>query len=124
MAPSKTSQLTEHALSAKLKRTLDKMPGVFAFKIHGGQYQRAGLPDWCVLFRGRIIRHVAGSTRYIAVSRTLFVELKSPKGRGKLTELQTATHKKIEGVGHDVIVVTSVDEVLAAMKERGYDSEL
>lgn len=121
-ATKKTSQLTEHALSKKLKARLDKMPGVFAFKIHGGQYQRAGLPDWCILFSQVTRLRFDGPT--IQVPRTLFVELKSPKGRGKLTDLQSMTHLKINKIGHKVIVAKSVDEVIEAMEQMGHETNL
>lgn len=116
MARSKTNQMTEHALSAKLRKKLNTMPGVFAFKIHGGSMQAAGLPDWCILF-----------SKYTGdwhTAVTMFVELKSPRGSGMLTKLQSTTHKKMDNAGHPVIVATSVEQVVEQMKVSGYDPEL
>lgn len=124
MTERKKATLTEHALSRKLKARLDKMPGVFAFKIHGGQYQKAGLPDWCITFVGLYGNRLEPRGSDFRSGKTLFVELKSPKGNGKLTELQEATHKRLVASGGEVVVATSVDQVIQSMENMGYGAKL
>jgi Holliday junction resolvase len=54
----------------------------------------AGLPDRLVLLPG---------------GRTLLVELKAPGG--KLRPVQAAMHERLFALGHEVVVLSSVEEV-------------
>lgn len=76
---------------------LRTVPRCFAFKVHGGMYGTAGIPD--------IIACVDG--RYFAF------EVKTPAGRA--TALQDATIRKILAAGGTALVVRSVDEVRTAI---------
>ena len=72
---------------------LRTVPHCFVFKVHGGMYGTAGIPD--------IIACVDG--RYFAF------EVKTATGRA--TALQEATIRKILAAGGTALVVRSVDEV-------------
>jgi Holliday junction resolvase len=76
---------------------LRTVPRCFAFKVHGGMYGTAGIPD--------IIACVDG--RYFAF------EVKTAAGRA--TALQEATIRKILAAGGTALVVRSVDEVRTAI---------
>lgn len=76
---------------------LRTVPHCFAFKVHGGMYGTAGIPD--------IIACVDG--RYFAF------EVKAPAGR--TTALQDAAIRKILAAGGTALVVRSVDEVRTAI---------
>ncbi len=67
--------------------------GAFVEKVHGSGYQRRGLPDLIVCYRGR----------YIAF------EVKA--GAGKTTPLQDLALGEIMAAGGQAHVVRSVDEV-------------
>tara|TARA_Y100000310_G_scaffold331890_3_gene406379 strand:+ start:6443 stop:6772 length:330 start_codon:yes stop_codon:yes gene_type:complete len=102
--------LDEHGLRRKVVGKLNKLPGVVAKKYHPGGYGSSGFPDLMVFFyRGDELE-----------GGTLLCELKRPDGSGKLTPLQTRTHSLLELVGHDVLVASSLEEILDEMRERGY----
>lgn len=78
-------------------------PGCFIVKIHGGPYQRAGLPDLFVLHEGRL----------------LAMEVKCPQpgeseahALGRVTEQQRKCLDEIQAAGAPACAVTSVDAAL------------
>lgn len=73
--------------------------GAEVFDISGAP----GLLDILVAFRGRLV----------------WLEVKQPKTRDDLTELERRTITRLERVGAPVAVVTSVDEALKAIGAVG-----
>ena len=80
----------ESRLQLKIRKALQEEFGGFWFKIHGGPFQRAGLPDLCG----------------IVDSKTFFLEVKMPDGKPP-TKLQIHTMKKLKEAGANVSVVSS-----------------
>ena len=68
---------TEAAVTKDIKNFLDRLKRlgepIFFVKLHGGPMQRAGLPDWLIIYHGR----------------TYAIEVKRPGG--KATRLQEHT---------------------------------
>lgn len=90
--------MLESAITRSILKYLKKLePDAFAWKIHGGPMQKAGMPDICVIYRDPSGNSVG------------FFEVKQP-GK-KQTKLQCAVAKKLEAAGAWVEVVTSLDEV-------------
>lgn len=85
--------MTEKEIVTAIIKYLKTLPGVFAWKEHGGMYGTAGLPD--------IIACVGG--RFYAF------EVKTEKGR--LTRLQDATIRKIKDAGGMAFTVTGASQV-------------
>jgi hypothetical protein len=111
-----TRGLDEHGLRRKVIKKLNAMPLVVAKKIHGSARGGSGFPDLLVVFgayRGADL-----------VGRTMIVELKSPKGSGELTALQSHTIDKINETGNTVLVCTSLEEIVEAMEGAGYGREV
>ncbi len=87
----------ESRLQKRIQKALEKeFPGSFWRKIHGGMYQRAGIPD---------LLGCVGSF-FIAI------EVKCPGKEGTLTSLQGAVIKQIKSSGGIAFVATSVEEAL------------
>lgn len=95
----------EKDIVAAILRHLRTRPRCFAWKTHGGMYGTAGIPDIIACIDGRFYAF----------------EVKQPKGR--LTALQEATLRKIRAAGGVAAMVTSVDEVKAALSEEGGNDE-
>lgn len=93
--------MLEKDIVAAILRHLKNRPRCFAWKTHGGMYGTAGIPD--------IIACVDG--RFYAF------EVKQPGGR--LTRLQEVTLGKIQAAGGAALMVTSVEEVKAAISAEG-----
>lgn len=82
----------ESRLSRDIIRAIE-LEGHFAFKVHGGPWMMAGLPD--------IIACVGG--------RFVCIETKMPDG-GKPSKIQEFVHAKIRKAGGEVHVAHSVAE--------------
>lgn len=65
----------------------------WAFKVHGNQYQVAGIPDVICITRGAVV----------------FFEVKRPGG--KVSKIQKYTLEKIRKAGGHAFVVESVEQV-------------
>jgi len=89
----------EKNITDNVMKLLKKQPGGFAVKLHGGRYQKSGLPD--VLF-------IQDGTVY-------FFEVKRPGN--KLTKLQADTMKRLCKAGAFCYTVFSAADVKAALKE-------
>ena len=72
---------------------LKTVPNLFAWKIHGGRFGTAGMPDVGVVYRGQ----------------SMFFEVKQP-GK-KATLIQTLRHAELRRAGALVWTVHSVEEV-------------
>ena len=108
--------MNEHALSKKVGAMLKRLPNLKGIKIHGGRFQEAGIPDYIIFFttyRGDIL-----------IPKTLFVELKSPSGRGTLSKLQKQVIDELRGIGQEVIVSQDMESILDKLEEMGYDTNL
>lgn len=105
----------ESAITRSILRYLKQFePDVFAWKIHGGPMQKAGMPDICVIYNLLGLWYQSNMTGKWHVHRantaaTGFFEVKQP-GK-KPTKLQRAIAKKLEAAGAWVATVTSLDEV-------------
>ena len=82
-------------------RYLKTVDRCFCWKEHGGMYGTAGIPDIIACINGRFFGF----------------EVKTEKG--KPTELQTATIRKINRAHGTAQIVRSVDEVKAILKDAG-----
>jgi Holliday junction resolvase len=85
----------ESKLSRKIMDAL-RAEGAFAFKIHGGPWMMAGLPD--------IIACVDG--RFVAL------ETKNPGEEANTSKIQDHVHGLIRKAGGRVAVVTNVEQAL------------
>lgn len=86
----------EKTIVAGILRTLNSIDGVYARKTHGGAYS-TGWPDIVASVRGRCF----------------MLEVKRPGGRA--TPLQRRELDRWSAAGAVALVVTSVDEVRAAL---------
>lgn len=85
----------ETRLQRKIREALIKrFPDIFLFKVHGGPYQSAGIPDLCGCLNGR------------------FIGMEVKVGSNKPTELQKLTLERIARAGGVSGVVRSVEEAL------------
>lgn len=82
-------------MTSKIIKWLSARPSSFTIKVHGGWYQRAGVPD---------IYHIENEVSY-------WFEVKLPGGAYGATPLQQATLKKLTAAGAIAAVVCSVEEV-------------
>lgn len=87
----------QRRIQAAIKRAY---PGCFGHKVHGGPFQRAGIPDLLYCIRGL----------YFAL------EVKVP-GKGKLSQIQIDTLDLIQQAGGVAAEVTSPQEALSVIAE-------
>ncbi len=110
------AEMTEEQIHRATFDLLDRaaVPGSFAFHVPNGEKRgagiggklkgmgtRAGMPDVCIIFRGRF---------YV-------IELK--KRGGRVSPAQHATHALLIGCGAEVRTCYSLDEVIATLTEWG-----
>lgn len=87
-------------LLTKRMTTLLESFGCWCIKIHGSQYQMAGLPDLMV-FRG---------------GHTCFIEVKTPTG--KLSRVQEVVHAKMRRYGIPVATCRTPEEALEFVSDH------
>ena len=92
---------SEADITKAIMTWLKKQPFTFAWKIHGGPHQPAGLPDIICCHYGRFFGF----------------EVKKPDKRNNLTERQQAALRKIKGAKGKAYVVTSTDEVKEILEQ-------
>jgi hypothetical protein len=85
--------MLEKSIVTAIMKHLKTVPHCFAWKQHGGQYGRAGLPDIICCIEGRFVAF----------------EVKTP--HGKLTKIQEITIQKINAAKGKAYKVTSVEDV-------------
>lgn len=85
----------ESRIVSRIIAALNALPSTLVWKIHGGPFQAAGIPDIVGLHSGRFVG----------------IEVKVPGG--KATKLQELTLARIEAAGGIAGIATSVDEALA-----------
>jgi len=83
----------EARIGTKIRKFLEEN-GVFIFKVHGGPQMMSGLPDLIACVEGRFVG----------------IEVKQP-GQGP-SPRQKFVHSMIMRAGGEVIVATSVDDVM------------
>ena len=93
--------MAEKDIVQSILRFLKAVPGCFAWKIHGGVYGTAGIPDIIACVDGR------------------FFAFEVKTASGKATPLQQATIRKILAAGGTALVARSVDEVRDALRDSG-----
>ena len=93
--------MLEREIVAAILRHLKTIPRCFAWKTHGGMYGTAGIPDIIACIDGRFYAF----------------EVKQPTGR--LTRLQEVALGKIRAAGGAAYMVTSVEDVKAAVSAKG-----
>lgn len=85
----------ETRLQRRIREALTKrFPNLFMFKVHGGPYQRAGVPDLIGCLEGK------------------FIGLEVKVGKNDATALQAQTIEKIRQSGGTAGVVRSVEEAV------------
>jgi hypothetical protein len=94
----------EKLIVNKIKDWLSVNCSGFYFKVHGGPYQRSGLPDIMGCWNGRFIG----------------IEVKQPGG--KPTELQQRTINDINRAGGLAFVACSVEDVSNEIKKLSKES--
>lgn len=93
--------MLEKDIVAAILRHLKNRPRCFAWKTHGGMYGTAGIPDIIACIDGRFYAF----------------EVKQPGGQ--LSRLQIVTLGRIRAAGGVGVMVTSVEEVKAAVSAKG-----
>lgn len=83
--------MTEAQLQEKIIKNYSKR-GIFCFPVAGRG--RRGFPDLVAAYRGAVV----------------FIELKSPKGTGRLDPLQAHTIEEMRSQGATVYVINSIAE--------------
>lgn len=90
----------ESRLQTKIQKALKQaFPGSYWRKIHGGQYQKKGIPDLLGCVQGRFFG----------------LEVKCPDGDPP-TDLQKANIRQIKKAGGGSCVVTSPEEAIDAVR--------
>lgn len=90
----------ESNLKKGILKYLNSLPGCFAWKAHGDEYGRAGIPDIIACYHGRFFAF----------------EVKRPGNEP--TRLQQATMGKIREAGGRVFVVNGVRDVRGIMEGK------
>lgn len=89
----------ESRLQLRIRHALEgQFPGSYWWKVHGGPFTPAGVPD------------LAG----VVLGRAVFVEVKLPGGR--VSRIQTITQRRLASAGAIVAVATSVDEAVTQVR--------
>lgn len=94
--------MKESTLQKKIKKALQKEGG-FWVKVHGGPYQRVGLPDLIGCYKGKFIG----------------IEVKVPGREDTLTKRQSRILRQIESEGGIAFMSTSVEMTMEKLREYG-----
>jgi len=86
--------MLEKNITNKILKYLKSLDGCFCFKMHGGRYSTAGVPDIICCYKGK------------------FVSFEVKTESGKLTKLQEITINKIRTSNGIAFKVTSLNEVV------------
>lgn len=95
----------ESTITTAILTKLRAIPEGYALKIHGNEFQKAGVPD--ILFW-------KGSVPFA-------FEVKRLPGRGRLSKIQQVQLDRMERAGVITAVVRSVDEVRAILGSYGIE---
>lgn len=91
---------TTAAIIKHLKQLQKQGEPLFFWKVHGSNYQQAGLPDLVLCYRGQ------------------FLGLEVKAQAGVVAPLQANTHAKIIAAGGRCAVVRSVEDVVTVLATR------
>lgn len=94
--------MLEKQVVKNIVKALDKHYPGFYFKLHGGLFQRAGLPDIIGLHKGRFIA----------------IEVKRPGKESTLTDKQERKIELINLAGGIAFMSTSAEHTIKTLKER------
>lgn len=87
----------ETRLQSRIRKALtQRFPDIFLFKVHGGRFQSAGIPDLLGCIRG----HMIG------------LEVKVPGRENRATALQLQQIDKMNKAGAYATIVTSVEQAV------------
>ena len=98
--------VTEKKLQEKITKYCKKINNVLCYKFSSPSHR--GVPDLIIIARGR----------------TIYIELKSPKGTGRLSPLQVVTIKKMREHGATVYVIKDYDEAIRIIDDLCSESKL
>lgn len=101
------SKPLEKTVVAKIMKALDNNYPGFYFKVHGGPYQMAGIPDIVGLHKGRFIA----------------IEVKVPGREKNLSEKQKRVIKMIQRAGGISFMATSAEQVLETLEAEFRDDK-
>ena len=128
----RTPQIKESGKAGLTKQVRDylkfaeKIYPIYAVRNHQGLGSDLGRPDWEVGFSILIYEsYTLPKSKDYLIERELhekiYLELKSPKWRGKLNKYQQAHKDRIERAGGEYHIITSIDQLDNIFKDRGYD---
>ena len=89
----------ESQLTAQIKNLL-KSKGAYCEKIFGGGYQASGIPDILCCYRGYF----------------LAIEVKSPTGKGRASDIQKLKIKAIRDAGGVAFITDNIEDVERVLK--------
>lgn len=92
----------ESTFQAAIIKRLRKIPGAFVWKEQAGPFQTKGLPDVCMVIKGRFFG--------FEVKRPFY---------GETSDVQKVVHAQLRHAGASVGVVTYVEEVEAILEAEG-----
>ena len=95
-------ETSEKRIVIAIKKALDRKYGGVWYKIHGGPYQEAGIPDIVGCCQG----HFFG------------LEVKRPEKRKNVSQQQVYQLDRLKKAGAIVAVVTSVEEAVKVVGDR------
>lgn len=99
--------MNETQLTNKIKNYLHQQ-GAYVEKIHGGGYQSAGIPDLLSCYKGKF----------------LAIEVKTPTGKGKASDLQRLKIQDIRQAGGVAFITDNLDDVKYYIELIDNDSEI
>lgn len=86
--------MNEAQLTTQIKNFI-KSKGAYVEKIFGGGYQSSGIPDLLACYDGYFIA----------------IEVKSPSGKGRASEIQKLKIKEIRNAGGIAIITDNLEDV-------------
>ena len=89
----------ESQLTSQIKNLL-KSKGAYCEKIFGGGYQASGIPDILCCYRGHF----------------LAIEVKSPTGKGRASDIQKLKIKAIRDAGGVAFITDNIEDVERVLK--------
>jgi len=98
-----TTRQTEHRFRATVTAFLGKLSSIWSVKIHGGAFQRAGVPD------------------YLLCVNKFLIGLELKRGNRGLTKTQVREAKKIRNAGGVVYVASTMKDIRSILHHHGVE---